>query len=238
MSNDFFRRSPAVKPRPVRIIAATGLLHIISPFPRILQCERLSSRRARERERDTFMTTEIKLRLNEELDKLTIAAHENPVVARCTRAWVLFYCEATMKGQSDDSARAKARQGYRLAMPPLTGSRNVRDFIACTTHGLLLGALDVNEATRLLYAAQVAHTARLTKARIKKTVKRPVSPANEPLSKQPRIRKSLQKQVLAAGIRWTLNPDRSKSDDFARPRQSGDGLDLPVTAFPQIVYMQ
>jgi hypothetical protein len=130
------------------------------------------------------MTTETELRLNEELDKITIAAHENPVVARCTRAWVLFYCEATMKGASDDSARAKARMGFRLAMPPLTGSRNVRDFIACTTHGLLLGALEVNEATKLLYAAQVAHTARRTKTKTKKTLKEPVSPANEPFAKQ------------------------------------------------------
>ena len=129
------------------------------------------------------MTTEIELRLNEELDKLTIAAHQNPVVARCTRAWVLFYCEATMKGASDDSARAKARMGYRLAMPPLTGSRNVRDFIACVTHGMLLDVFDGKEATQLLHAAQVARTARRTKGKTKKDVKKPVSPANKPSSK-------------------------------------------------------
>ncbi len=132
------------------------------------------------------MTTEIELRLNEELDKLTIAAHQNPVIARCTRAWVLFYCEATMKGASDDAARAKARLGYRLALPPLTGSRNVQDFIACVTHGMLFDVLDGKEATQLLYAAQVAHTARRTKSKTKKTVQEPVSPANEPSAKQPR----------------------------------------------------
>ena len=132
------------------------------------------------------MKPETELRLNEELDKLTIAANENLVVARCTRAWMLFYCEAIMKGQSDDAARAKARQGYRLAMPPLTGSRNIRDFIACTTHGILLGALDGNEAAKLLYAAQIAHTARRTKTKTRKTVKKPGSPANERISKPPR----------------------------------------------------
>ncbi len=132
------------------------------------------------------MTTEIELRLNQELDKITIVAHENPAVAQCVRAWVLFYCEATMKGASDLSARAKACQAYRLAMPPLTGCRNIRNFIACTTHGMLLGALDGNEATRLLYAAQVAHTARRTKSKTKETVQEPVSPANEPFSKQSR----------------------------------------------------
>jgi hypothetical protein len=164
-------------------MAGIGLLHIISPFPRILQSERLSSCRAREKE--TFMTTEIELRLNEELDKITIAAHENPVVARCTRAWVLFYYEATMKGASDVSARARACQAYRLAMPPLTGHRNVRDFIACTTHGMLLGVLDGDEATKLLYAAQVAHTARRIKSKTKKTVQKPVSPANKPFPNRP-----------------------------------------------------
>ncbi len=126
------------------------------------------------------MTTEIELRLNEELDKLTIAAHQNPVVARCTRAWVLFYCEATMKGASDDSARAKARVGYRLAMPPLTGNRNVHDFIACATHGMLFDVFDGKEATQLLHAAQVAHSARRAKGKTKKPIQKPVSPANKP----------------------------------------------------------
>jgi hypothetical protein len=131
------------------------------------------------------MTTEIELRLNEELDKLTVAAHQNPVVARCTRAWALFYCETTTKGASDDAARAKARMGYRLAMPPLTGSRNVQDFIACVTHGLLLDVFDGKEATQLLHAAQVAHTARRAKGKTKKKVQKPASPTNKTFSKQP-----------------------------------------------------
>jgi hypothetical protein len=41
-------------------------------------------------------------------------------------------------------------------MPPLTGSRNVRNFIACTAYGILLGAIDHKEASKLLDAAQVA----------------------------------------------------------------------------------
>ena len=131
------------------------------------------------------MTTEIETRLDEELDKMTITACENPAVARCARAWILFYGEARLKGDSEASARSRAAQVYRVSMPPLTGSRNLQDFIACTTYGMLLGALDGKEATRLLYAAQVAHTARRIKSKSKKTVKKPVSPPNEPSSNQP-----------------------------------------------------
>ncbi|HEY1896562.1 MAG TPA: hypothetical protein VGG62_09840 [Terracidiphilus sp.] len=130
------------------------------------------------------MTTEIESRLKEELDKMKVAAYENPAVARCARAWMLFYCEVRLKGESVASARSRAAQAYRVSMPPLTGKRNVRDFIACATHGMLLGALDLNEGAKLLNAAQVAHTARRTKTNTKKAVQKPVSPVNQPRSKQ------------------------------------------------------
>ena len=119
-------------------------------------------------EMESMTTSEMEACLDEELEKSPIAAHENPVVARCGRAWLLYYCQAIFKGESDASARHKARRAYQLAMPPLTGSRNVRNFIACVTHGMLLGALDGNEATKLLYAAQVAHTARCSNSKTKK----------------------------------------------------------------------
>ena len=131
------------------------------------------------------MKPEILSRLDEELNLIKVTAHENPAVAQCARSWGLFYCEARMKGASDDDARARGRLAYRLAMPPLTGSRNVRDFIACTTHGMLFGVLDGDETTRLLYAAQVAHSARRSKNQTKKTVQEPDSPANEPFPNQP-----------------------------------------------------
>jgi hypothetical protein len=41
-------------------------------------------------------------------------------------------------------------------MPLLSGYESIRDFIACTAHGLLIGAIDGVHGTRLLYAAQVA----------------------------------------------------------------------------------
>ncbi len=126
---------------------------------------------------EPMTTAEIESRLDKELEKVPIAAHENPVVARCGRAWLLYYCQAIFRGECDAVARYKARRAYQLAMPPLTGSRNVRNFIACATHGMLLGALDGNEATKLLYAAQVAHTARRSNSKTKKDRSGTSSPA-------------------------------------------------------------
>ncbi len=54
---------------------------------------------------------------------------------------------------------------FRLTMPPLVGYRNIRDFIACTAQGVLLGAIDPKDSTKLLYAAQVATATLRTKPR-------------------------------------------------------------------------
>jgi hypothetical protein len=41
-------------------------------------------------------------------------------------------------------------------MPSLSGFDSARDFVACVAHGLLIGAIPDEQATKLLYAAQVA----------------------------------------------------------------------------------
>jgi hypothetical protein len=41
-------------------------------------------------------------------------------------------------------------------MPPLIGYNNICDFIACTTQGIILCVFREAEASRLLYAAQIA----------------------------------------------------------------------------------
>jgi hypothetical protein len=41
-------------------------------------------------------------------------------------------------------------------MPDLSGYENIRDFIACTAHGMLNGAIDPIAGPKFLYAAQVA----------------------------------------------------------------------------------
>jgi len=55
-----------------------------------------------------------------------------------------------------DYAGNVSGEAYREAMPPLMGARNIRDFIACVAHGMLLHVFEANEASKLLYAAQVA----------------------------------------------------------------------------------
>ena len=52
-----------------------------------------------------------------------------------------------------------AFKAYREAMPPLSGAQNIRDFIACVAHGMLMDVFSSEEASKLLYAAQVAASA-------------------------------------------------------------------------------
>jgi hypothetical protein len=53
----------------------------------------------------------------------------------------------------------RAKNAYREAMPPLTGPANIRDFIACVAHGVLLDVISHEESSKLLYSAQVAISA-------------------------------------------------------------------------------
>jgi hypothetical protein len=83
------------------------------------------------------------------------AAFANPAVARCCDARERVY-----KAQRAKSAgRVDAAHAYRSALPPLSGSESIRDFIACVAHGMFTGAIEGNDGSKLLYAAQVAFTA-------------------------------------------------------------------------------
>ena len=53
-----------------------------------------------------------------------------------------------------------AWSAYFTAMPPLSGARNTRNFVACVTYAFLQDAINPERYARLLYAAQVAHTTR------------------------------------------------------------------------------
>jgi biopolymer transport protein ExbB len=80
-------------------------------------------------------------------------------IARCLKARNKARSEAIARSQpryTVDEAGAKA---YRNAMPPLLGAENIRDFIACVAHGMLIGVIENKDATKLLYAAQVAFSA-------------------------------------------------------------------------------
>jgi hypothetical protein len=81
-------------------------------------------------------------------------------IRHCCVAWQRSYdayLENT-KGSGIDRAFAAHHAGpaYRKAMPPLAGHKNIRDFIACAAHGILIDAIPQKRANQLLYAAQVA----------------------------------------------------------------------------------
>jgi hypothetical protein len=84
------------------------------------------------------------------------AVPENPAIARCLSAWARAYkAEKAIKNDHYEAVR-KGNHNYCKAMPRLSGYDNIRDFIACVAHGMLIGAIDWDYSTKLLYAAQVA----------------------------------------------------------------------------------
>jgi hypothetical protein len=64
----------------------------------------------------------------------------------------------TSDGDDFDKKKAAGVGGlaYREAMPLLSSFEGIRDFIACTAYGILMGAIPQEQSGRVLYAAQVA----------------------------------------------------------------------------------
>lgn len=83
----------------------------------------------------------------------------NPAIQHCMAEWTRVYRAGRAKGDHDYHARAAAFVAYRASMPPLTCAANIRNFVACVAHGILIEAIDSKQATKLLYAAQVALSA-------------------------------------------------------------------------------
>ncbi len=81
---------------------------------------------------------------------------ENSAIARCFSEWQRVYKAEKAKGEHWVTAEKIAGRAYRRAMPSLSGQENIRNFVACVAHGMLIGAVDGKDGTKLLYAAQVA----------------------------------------------------------------------------------
>jgi hypothetical protein len=90
----------------------------------------------------------------------TSSKQSRAAIKRCCAAWQRVY-DAYMVGK-DESGTADvvaaylAGPAYCNAMPPLAGYENIRDFIACAAHGILINAIPEKRANQILYAAQVA----------------------------------------------------------------------------------
>ena len=81
-------------------------------------------------------------------------------IKRCCAAWQRAYnasLQGTQRTGIDEVFAAHAAgPAYCRAMPPLGGYENIRDFIACAAHGILIEAIPAKRANQLLSAAQVA----------------------------------------------------------------------------------
>ncbi len=77
-------------------------------------------------------------------------------IDRCREAYNSAFQRSRGEDRSEGWAKMEAGNAYRFAVPPLSGSHNIHDFIACVTDGMLVGAISGAEGARLLYAAQVA----------------------------------------------------------------------------------
>jgi hypothetical protein len=95
----------------------------------------------------------------EQLPDPSCSASANHAVARCTQAHADAMQSAIDRHKHPYDAAKEAKNAYRQAMPPLSGHENIRDFIACVAQGILIEAISGSDGARLLYAAQVAHTA-------------------------------------------------------------------------------
>ena len=100
---------------------------------------------------------------------LSNPALANPAVARCCRIWQSVFRAELERGEHRVLAARSAGEAYCGAMPSLTGEQNIRDFIACVAHGILLQAIEEKNGGKLLYAAQVAYASQSSRLRTQKT---------------------------------------------------------------------
>jgi hypothetical protein len=80
----------------------------------------------------------------------------NAAVERCCAARDRSLQHSRAKKLDDFHTKERADEAYRDAMPDLSGYENIRDFIACISHGMLSGGIHPIEGPKFLYAAQIA----------------------------------------------------------------------------------
>jgi hypothetical protein len=92
----------------------------------------------------------------------------SPAITRCIEAYNRAYKTERASRRDEIAAIRSARRAFRAALPPLAGLENMRDFIACIAQAILLDVIDTADASKLLYATQVAiAAARIQPASVK-----------------------------------------------------------------------
>jgi len=81
----------------------------------------------------------------------------NAAIDRCLAAYAAARKKARAAGKSGSEADSAGKEAYLRALPPLVGSQNVGDFIACVMRGSIENVIFDFEINKFLYAAQVAN---------------------------------------------------------------------------------
>jgi hypothetical protein len=111
--------------------------------------------------------------LEEILEEVGVYPRPNIAVEMCCDSHKTITKQLIAEGRKIELISAAAKVAYGNAMPRLTGADNIRDFIACVAHGMIIGVIPSSEGSRLLYAAQVAYSAIPLSKRRKKRRKTP-----------------------------------------------------------------
>ncbi len=109
----------------------------------------------------------------------TTPVHQNAAIERCCLAEKRSRRDSRLKRIDTVETEIRADEAYRRALPELVGYENIRDFIACVTHGMSITAITAFQATKFLYAAQVRArraSPRAAPQRVPKRVRRRVTP--------------------------------------------------------------
>jgi hypothetical protein len=135
---------------------------------------------------ETNMVTPFKPTIADTEEAAFYPSLTNPAVALCTEVWQKVHAATLESTKSPYSADRCAAKAFRLAMPPLAGYHNICDFIACAGYGMLIGAIKESNASKLLYAAQVALSTvpRESKTQTRTAPRQPFYPTPPPLSPQ------------------------------------------------------
>jgi hypothetical protein len=126
--------------------------------------------------------------LNRLVTKMAKIAGVYPIpdiaVEACVSIYTTILKEQLEKKASREAIAHAGRIAYCGALPRLTDADCIRDFISCVVHGMAIGAIPSTEGTRLLYGAQVAHSALPSPKRHKKRNKSAQNTqGNQPLTK-------------------------------------------------------
>lgn len=84
---------------------------------------------------------------------------ENEAIIHCMKAWNYAYKKKAAdldEGQSDYPAEKVANQAYLRETPPLSGHKNICDFIACINFASMTDIINHREATLYMANARIA----------------------------------------------------------------------------------